>query len=47
MILIVYQKSWYVQRECEAEGGLGKNPRGMLGTVSPTDIQLHGFESDP
>lgn len=47
MILIVYQKSWYVQRECEAEGGLGKNPRRMLRAVSPTDIQLHGFESDP
>lgn len=47
MILIVYQKSWYVQGECVAEGGLGRSPRRMLHVMSPTDIQLQGFESDP
>lgn len=47
MILIVYQKSWYVQGECVAEGGLVKSPRRMLSITSPTDIQLQGFESNP
>lgn len=47
MILIVYQKSRYVQGECVAEGGLGRSPRRMLRIMSPTDIQLQGFESDP